>query len=635
MREFAEAELVIPDGKYRGFRYRVHRNPFSGLWFSALESAKSQGYRRFLATGPRQSGKTLNAFVVPTLYHLFEIGETVVCGVPSLDMVSDKWNEDLLPAIEASRFKELLPLKGSGSKGGDPTRIKFRNGATLKFMTAGGGDKARVGFTSRVLVVTEVDGFDVVGGTSREADKFTQMEEVTRSYAEMARVYMECTVSIEEGRTYQELKRGTDSRIAVRCPQCTRYVTPEREHLRGWQDAPNAIVAGELARLLCPSCSAAWTEDDRQKANQDSLLVHRGQDVTPDGKVIGPAPKTDTLGFRWTASHNLFVPISTVAQEEWKASKASDIENADKALRQFWWTLPHMPDKVALSVLDAHVIAGRTLDHHARGLVPADATHVTVGVDVGKWRLHWVAIAWRPNATPHVFDYGAKEVASDVQAEELAIRQALRELRDETILAGWAGITSGGEAIWKPTFTFVDAGYKQDIVTAFCNEPECKPGFFAVKGFGETRIGERERRTTGSKVTGVADGYELVVLPDGTQLIEANADQWKTWFHARASTPKDQPGALTLFAPFDHLKYGRHLIAEKKTEEFVPGRGLVTRWERVNRDNHLLDASCLACVAGHAAGARLVGEEPEQPAKHTDDRDDKRFNPLVAHKGRW
>ena len=75
--------------------------------------------------------------------------------------------------IQASRYASLLPCE-------DPklTRemaIRLRNGATLKFMTGGGSDKSRASYTSRVLVATEIDAFDVVGGTSREGTKWSQL----------------------------------------------------------------------------------------------------------------------------------------------------------------------------------------------------------------------------------------------------------------------------------------------------------------------------------------------------------------------------------------------------------------------------------------------------------------------------
>lgn len=86
--------------------------------------------------------------------------ETVILGVPDMEMASDKWQLDILPVIERSRFRDLLPKRGAGSRGGRVETIHFRHGATLKFMSGGGSDKSRAGFTSRVVVITETDGMD-------------------------------------------------------------------------------------------------------------------------------------------------------------------------------------------------------------------------------------------------------------------------------------------------------------------------------------------------------------------------------------------------------------------------------------------------------------------------------------------
>ena len=40
----------------------------------------------------------------------FRLGETVICGLPDMDMAADKWREDILPAIERSRYRDLLPV---------------------------------------------------------------------------------------------------------------------------------------------------------------------------------------------------------------------------------------------------------------------------------------------------------------------------------------------------------------------------------------------------------------------------------------------------------------------------------------------------------------------------------------------
>lgn len=607
VRQFAESEIVIPTGPFAGLRYSCRRQPFTRLWFDAVDSAR---WRRVATTGPAQSGKTLMGFVIPTLYHLFEIGETVIVGLPSMDMAGDKWTNDLLPAIQATRYRDLLPRAGAGSRGGRSNllAVQFSNGATLRFMSGGGDDKSRAAYTTRVLVTTETDGLDLVSEGSREADKVSQLEARTQAYGDRARIYHECTVSTERGRIWQEYTGGTETRIAIRCPHCRRYVTPEREHLIGWQDADDEIQAGERAAFGCPNqdCGTMWSEEDRTVANHDCIAVHRGQEVTPDGTIVGQPAKTDTFGFRWTAVNNLLVRTPVIGKREWKAARAADEDNADKGMLQFWWTRPFKPSQTSLSAMDPQAVTRRTLDE-PRGRVPSGAGRITIGIDVGKYLCHWVAVAWLPNATPHVIEYGRKEVATNDLGEERAILSALRSFRDEDA-KGWPA----DDGTRKPSLVCVDAGNWQDIILTFCAE---SPGYQACKGFGIRQIGGGrqigQRNESGWTVVGASPeiGVELISHPAyPARMLDVKADAAKTWAHARLQTPMGQPGALTLHLGNEHLGFAKHLLAEKKVEEFVAGKGLVTRWEQVNRNNHFLDALCLALTAGRALGERLVGE---------------------------
>src|SRR3569623_1817510 len=130
MRRFAEDEVVVPDGPVGGRRFRCSRQPYTGLWFDLVDSGR---WGRCVATGPTQSGKSLACFVIPLLYHLYEVGETVNCGVPDMDMAADKWRTDLLPVIERSRYKRLLTASGGGSRGARVVdTIRIGNGAVLK-----------------------------------------------------------------------------------------------------------------------------------------------------------------------------------------------------------------------------------------------------------------------------------------------------------------------------------------------------------------------------------------------------------------------------------------------------------------------------------------------------------------------
>lgn len=601
MSQFAEEEIYLPDGPHQGRRFRCDRQPYVMHLYKEIDSGK---WRRIVCTGPTQSGKTLCTYIIPLMYHLFEIGETVICGCIDRDMARDKWYQDILPAIKASRFAHLLPDRGIGRSGGFGVTIPLQNGAVLRFMTAGGGDKSRSAFTARVVVITEGDGMDESGGTSREADKVTQIIARTDAYGDRARIYEECTVSIEEGRTWREYNAGSKSTLYLRCPYCDDLVDIKREHLTGWQGVETEHDARDNGAFGCSSCGVLWSEPDRRKANLRGCVVHDGQHVE-GGKVVGERKRTDTLGFRWTAAHNLFQAASHVAYREWRAAQSEDEENAEKEMRQFVWALPYIPPKADLSRLDYQLIARRMIEV-PRGRLPQEALYLTAGLDLGKYIAWYVVMAWSEGATPHVVDYGSLAVPTDDHGEENALGITLRE---------WSEMCRTGWSDKSPDVVLIDSGNWSEVVYQFVREYG-RP-YWAAKGQGEATTRKyTEQRKPGEAHPHVGDNYHVVRMDSSrVHLVQINADRWKTFTHDRLSTPVGKPGAMTLYdAPHQkHIRFGKHLTAEKKVEEFIAGKGTVIRWESLRRDNHLFDAAYMACCAGHMAGARLEGPSVIQP----------------------
>ena len=608
MLNFAEQEIIIPDGKYKNQKYNPHRQPYARVYLDAVDSGN---WSRFFATGPTQSGKTLTCFVIPIMYHLFEVVETVICGLPTGEMKDDKWKMDLFPVIAKSQYAKYLPDRGRGSQGGVPDTIEFKNGSVLKFMTAGGSDKKRAGFSSRVLVMSEIDGFDEQGETSREADKISQLEERTSAETETRkRIYGECTVSIDRGRIWQEYTKGTATRILLECPHCKQWVTPEREHLKGWQDANSDVEAREKAYFICPDCSEAWSEQERFEANETCRVIHKGEELTPEGDIVGNIDPTFTLGFRWSAVNNFFQEAGDVGVAEWRASREEDEENAEKKLKQFRWAIPYEPPIKEFSPLNVTTLTQRQ-SGFPHLVIPDSTIAVSLGVDVGKWLLWYCGVAWLTPKDGVVFDYGAVDVPSAYMDEEAAIVNSLREMK---------GIV---DAVWtsQPTAAFIDSGYKNKPVYSFVTETGMP--YWPAKGFGQGEKGRKyeappEDRKGIEFVTdhyhgSYQDNYNIV-------LIDADSDHWKSVVHNSFSVPisdqeeADEVGTLTIYdtLPKEHLSYAKHITAEKKIEEFKVGRGDTVRWEPVRKANHLLDATALACAAGDLS-VKLALAPPPPP----------------------
>ena len=575
-------------------------------------------WTRIFCTGCVQSGKSLICYVVPICYHLFEVVETTIAGAPTQDVNHDKWDKEIKPIILSSPgLRGLLPTKGPGSREGigNLESIKFEHGPELKFMSAGGGDEKRSSYTSRVVVMTEVDKMDQAGEASRETDPVSQMEARANSWDVLERqTYGECTVSIEKGRIWQEVTKGSQSRIACPCPHCGQHVTPEREHFRGWQQATSEIEALRLAHFVCPACSHPITDAERRIMNERAVLLHRGQTIDADGVISGGIPDTLTLGFRWNAFNNLLWSSGTIGVKEWKAIRAEDNEAAERELVQFTWVIPHVPAAVDETPLDPSKLSQRMQDP-GKGIVPADTQALVMHIDIGKRVSYWMAMAWLPDGRGHVVDYGRFDVAGDEMDIARAILLALRDFREQTIEPGFTVENSDERRL--PEQVWIDARYKSQGIFAFC--AESGPRYKAAMGFGVgPQYSKRYQRPggTGKKVRLVGEEYHIVWFKEeGAWVVEVNADYWKSWGHRRLATPildeegKAQPGAMTLFNSTDrnqHLTLSKHLTAEKEVEEFVQGLGLTRKWIRNSRSNHHLDNFYNCCTIGHFLGVRLI-----------------------------
>lgn len=610
--KWVEEEIVLPNGPFEGNRYRHDRHPASRLLFEAIDSGK---WNRFAVTGPTQNGKTLMGYVAPVLYHLFELRETVIIGLPDMGMANDKWQQDFLPVINSSRFRDLLPERGEGSRGGEVKRaITFKDGQTLRFMSGGGRDKKRAGYTARVAAITEVDGMDEAGDTSREADKIEQIEARTRAFGRTGkRIYLECTVSIESGRIWQELTRGTDSKIVRPCPHCGVYVTPEREHLVGWERAESEEQAAKLAHWMCPACSEPWTEEEKHEAAKKVKLLHRGQEITNDGVIHGEPAATQTLGFRWSAIDNPFVTAGDLGAEEWMARRNRDRENSERKMRQFVWCLPYEPPEIAITPLDPQEVQGK-LSGLKRGEVPSDCIGIAIGVDTGKRELNWTACAALSDGSGRIIDYGEKPVECDRLGVHRGLVEALSGLF-EFFENGWNGI--------RPVQVWIDSGYHEhtDAVYSACEAMNrgLEPGrerYRPSKGYGEGQrnIG-RYLNPTGHQRDVIYIGRELhiakvrrgrLLLP-GVQLVHVNADNWKSELHQKLKIPAGEAGSICLFDVQEsdgHAEFAQQLTAERQVD--TP-KGIT--WERISRKNHKLDSTYLATAACWFIGATKDGKK--------------------------
>lgn len=239
-----------------------------------------------------------------------------------------------------------------------------------------------------------------------------------------------------------------------------------------------------------------------------------------------------------------------------------------------------------------------------RGEFHRDHQVVTVGIDLGKYMCHWVMVGWQQGCVGNVIDYGIVEVPgvgtnTAAQASEIALFNALMQWRSELM-----DVKHGIDMV------LVDSGDFTKTTYRFVREVGGKP-FMVCKGISSRAFNPGKQ--TKDRIPG-ENWFASFQQKDGVWLYMLDTDYWKQFVHERFLTPTFNeaqhymPASLSIFSAEDrrtHLSYSHHIVAEERREEFVPGKGLRRFWHRINRNNHFLDATYMACAAARMKGIEM------------------------------
>jgi phage terminase large subunit GpA-like protein len=396
-------------------------------------------------------------------------------------------------------------------------------------------------------------------------------------------------------------------------------VSPERNDLVGWQEADTETQAKEQSCFRCPGCQRGWTEDQRKAANINSRLIHKGQELTESGEIVGSVPAGSTLGFRWSAVNNLLIKSGSYGVDEWKASRADDEDNAEKQMRQFVWCLPYVADKEDVVSLSIDTIQRRQHDL-GQGVYPDGTQHITIGMDSGKYRSWYVEVAWTADGRAYVVNYGQLDVPTNQLGLESALLVTLNEFADQC-----SSNSRPPDAVW------YDASYEPEIHYRFQRESTAEM-FQPVQGYGVAQRSGTYNHPPKRTSQHIWLGEQMMCVRDmvrNIKRVDLNADYWKEQAHKSLVGPVDRKGSATLFqAPgVEHLMFARHMMAEKKQQEFIPEKGLVTKWLKIKKDNHYFDCLAYALAAGSRFGYSTVATEAKQQVSSV------RFSDLARNKG--
>jgi len=385
-----------------------------GEWFGfALD-----GDRLCLLEDYTVTHNTQVAILTPALRAAVECGLPVGYGLPTLEALDKAWAEKLKPAITGAGFGGYLPQRGPGARGGRGPTLTFQDPLTeqdlgrLVFLAGGA-----YGSTVAVVAVDEVDQLRKANGEPRWSDLEDMFHRADSYGSEALRIAVGTIETDDPNETIiitLIFDHGTGTQPWLQCRHCGAYQLVTGDQLR--YDPTHEESVRETARIYCMHCGQAWTEDDRQRALYGMLMVHSDQSVEK-GKVVGPTPKTRSLGLIWNAYASAQAELSELAVERWKAETALDPAAPTKLgnhelMRKYvryrecrLYTGDQQDDDLNQEVMSPRLLARKSLqgwapvsrDKDDGGIwsrtiapMPEEATGVIRAIDVQGDRCYWI-----------------------------------------------------------------------------------------------------------------------------------------------------------------------------------------------------------------------------------------------------
>ena len=608
--------------------------------FAAFERCVRQGGRQSLAA-PRGSGKTLYTWqsILWSLLYGHRRFWVYLCDSARLaarrvEIV--KWQlekNDLLAADFPAVCDPIRALEGRPQRAGGqlyrdtPTAIGWR--ADEIILPTVTGSKASGGRLYMAGLDCAVRGLiDPRGRPDAVVIDDPQSEESARSLAETSSRREIITKSLEhlgaQGSTLTEIMLGT---IIERGDLVDEFSDPKRQP--SWQGLRYQYLAA------LPDDEDGWAEYVKLRREGQANGDAHGRQAHAyylANRARLDAGAAASLPYSYAGAHVIVPPAAATRNvlpdgSEVESSAVEHAHNviADAGLESFLAEYQNAPrDRLDdPRVLRWEQVAAQ-LNHLPHRAAPPDAEHLTAMVDVHRDRLYLSVCAWSQAATGAVVHYQTypanpqQTIASAYPglAPDAALYQALSDAAGPLFRAAW---TREDGATLQVDRLHVDEGWETDLVRRWVRACEWRAKCHAQRGLilragakpfhdAARRPGERWGDHWRLNAPGAA----------GVRVVVADVGHWKSWVHARLSTPAGAPGSLTLWGDRAdaHRTYAEHLTAERRHTAVIDGHEAGELWREIpGRPNHYLDTLVGCCVAASCLGVALpAAAAPPRPA---------------------
>lgn len=395
---------------------------------------------------------------------------------------------------------------------------------------------------------------------------------------------------------------GTQYHWAWPCPHCDEYFIP-RFNLLNWEKPlddegkpmkSDPILAAKTAYIQCPQgCADKILEEHKEDMLARGVYVAPGQEVKPNGKVVGDPPESLTLSYWVSGLCSPFKTFGERASEYVEAVRTGDQDEIQAVVNGSFGEL-YAPGSGSVPLWEELEKLKSVTTPFVMGEILPWTRFVTLACDVQKKSLIYGIRAWGPRGTSHLVQCG--ELFGNTADEDVW------EDLEMVILDKYHGFPI--------KMALIDSGFRpgnpkevpENRVYSFCQRHAriCRP----TKG----RATIQGRPVKPSQIEARVN-WRGKLETVGIELLNVDTDFLKRTVHERLSWPIEQPGAFLL--PDDVPEYYlRQLVSEARIQK--PGKKPV--WVQRSKDNHFFDVEAMQVAAGWMLGAQRIPDH-ESDAK--------------------
>lgn len=283
-----------------------------------------------------------------------------------------------------------------------------------------------------------------------------------------------------------------------------------------------------------------------------------------------------------------------------------------------------MVDQDESELLTAEQIAEK-INRRKESSVPTSCTKLAMYIDVHRKLLYYAIIAFEPNFTGYVVEYGEwpeqkrqhyslRQVRRTLltkyrrHGEEAAIYAGLEALTEAKLAKSW---TRDDGAAMRIDRCLIDSGYQKDTVELFVRQSRFAGIVMSSKGIpiSASSIPLNERKKKRGQQLG--DNWRISGRQGehSVRLLLIDVNHWKSFLHARWCVGIGDAGCLSLWgrSKTRHRLISEHMIAEGRIR--TEGRGRkIDEWKLPpsKPDNHWFDCAVGCMVAANMAGCVLL-----------------------------